>query len=64
MGKRWILGAIAKIVTRLHYRYEVKPYAEKMGHSRGAVRAASAIAVARVFDEAWPAADQREGGRE
>ena len=62
MAKRWILGAIAKTVTRLHYRYEVKPYAEKKGHDRGDVRAAAAIAVARVFDEAWPAADQRAKG--
>lgn len=59
----WLIGKAAKILTRLHYRYEVKPYSEKMGHDRGEVREVCAIAVQRIFDEAWPVRTSNEEAR-
>jgi hypothetical protein len=47
------LGTLAKWITWLHYRYEVRPYAKKKGHDRAEVRAVVATAVQRIFDDAW-----------
>lgn len=54
MKKRFIFGTIAIFFARLHYRYEVRPYAERHGHPRSLVRGASIGAHGRLFDGAWP----------
>jgi hypothetical protein len=57
MKKRFIFGTIAIFFTRLHYRYEVQPYADRNRLDREAVREAAVNAHLRVFDTAWPHQD-------
>jgi hypothetical protein len=51
---RFIFGTLAVFFARMHYRWEVRPYARRAGHDRAAVRQAAASAVLRIFDKAWP----------
>ena len=55
---RFIFGTLGKWFGRLHYRYEVKPYAEARGHTREKVLTASLQAHERLFCDAWPAPPQ------
>jgi hypothetical protein len=54
MTRQFILGGIAIWFAKLHYRYEVRPYAEKNGIERSQIRAALEPAILRTFDQAWP----------
>jgi hypothetical protein len=53
MRRVFILGALAKIVLRAHYRYEIKPYAAARDHSFADVRGAAHKALDRILEEAW-----------
>jgi hypothetical protein len=53
MRKVFPFGAAAKFFLRLHYRYEIQPYAAARGHELDDVRGAAHIALDRLLDEAW-----------
>lgn len=57
MKKRFIFGTIAIFFAKLHYRYEVQPFADRRRFDREVIRAASLKAHERLFDEAWPNQD-------
>ena len=55
---RFVFGTLGNWFGSLHYRYEIRPYAEARGHTREQVLQASLRAHKRAFDEAWPDAPE------
>lgn len=53
MFGKWILGSITIFFAKLHYRYEVIPYAKKKGHSVEDVQGAAALAVHKLIRNEW-----------
>ena len=50
---RFLFGSLAVFFARLHYRFEIKPHAERRGMDLDHVVRAGCLATERCIREAW-----------